>query len=119
MTHDPSVTSQQIGTQSLKPTQNPNMCTFTVKEKTKKYFVLCTNQRDFELVLIRDIASNTFEMSQTFLIRRIHNFLSTDKDKTKGRDTPVGKPFLNHDLDGAPRKHTWLSWRGWNAQLSR
>jgi len=35
-------------------------------------------------------------------------FLSLDKNKTKGRDTPVGKPLLNHDLDGVPRKHMWL-----------
>jgi hypothetical protein len=26
----------------------------------------------------------------------------------KGRDTPVGKPLLNRDLDGVPWKHTWL-----------
>ena len=70
------------------------------------------------LFLIRDIDSNTFEMSESFLIRRIHIFLSMYKDKTKGRDTPVGKPFLNRDVDGAPRKHMWLSWRGCNAQLS-
>ena len=66
------------------------------------------DHEDFELVdqgsidkylglLIRDIDSNTFEMSRPFLICHIHNFLSLDKDKTKGRDTPVGKPFLNRD----------------------
>ena len=27
--------------------------------------------------------------------------------KTKGRATPVGKPLLNRDLDGYPRKHNW------------
>ena len=60
-------------------------------------------------LLIRDIDANTFEMSpQPFLIRRILEFLSLDENKTKGRDTPVGKPLLNHDLDGVPRKHTWL-----------
>jgi hypothetical protein len=43
-------------------------------------------------LLIRDIDANTFEMSpQPFLIRRILEFLSLDENKTKGRDTPVGK----------------------------
>jgi hypothetical protein len=57
---------------------------------------------DFELVdqcnidkylelLIRDIDVNIFKMSQSFL-----------------SDTHVGKPLLNRDLDGVPRKHTWL-----------
>ncbi len=68
-------------------------------------------------LLIKDIDTNTFEMSQPFLIRRIIAFLSLDEDKTKGRDTPVGKPLLNRDLDGVPRKHTWL-YRGGVGMLS-
>jgi len=40
-------------------------------------------------LLIRDIDANSFEMSQPFLICRILEFLSLDKNKTKGRDTPV------------------------------
>jgi len=68
-------------------------------------------------LLIKDIDANTFEMSQPFLIRRIIAFLSLDEDKTKGRDTPVGKPLLNRDLDGVPRKHTWL-YRGGVGMLS-
>jgi hypothetical protein len=59
-------------------------------------------------LLIKDIDADTFKMSQPFLIRRILAFLSLDEDKAKGRDTPVGKPLLNRDLDGVPRKHTWL-----------
>jgi hypothetical protein len=31
-----------------------------------------------------------------------------DEDKTKGRDTQVGKPLLNLDLNGIPCKHPWL-----------
>jgi len=68
-------------------------------------------------LLIRDIDANSFEMSQPFLIRRILEFLSLDENKTKGRDTPVGKPLLNRDLDGVPRKHTWL-YRGGVGMLS-
>ena len=57
-------------------------------------------------LLIRGIDANTFKMSQPFLICRILEFHSLDKNKTKGRYTPVGKPLLNRDLDGVPRKHT-------------
>ena len=56
-------------------------------------------------VKIKDIDQNSFEMSQPFLVCRIINFLSLDENKTRGRDTPVGKPLLNRDLDGAQRKH--------------
>ena len=84
--------------------------------------------KDFELVnqgsidkylglLIRDIDANTFKMSQPFLIHHILDFLSLDENKTKGRDTPVGKPLLNRDLDGVPWKHTWL-YRGGVGMLS-
>ncbi len=59
-------------------------------------------------LLIQDIDSTTFEMSQPFLIRWILAFLSLDEDKTKGHDTPVGKPLLSWDLDGVPCKHPWL-----------
>jgi hypothetical protein len=52
--------------------------------------------------LIRDIDANTFEMSQPFLICHFLEFLSLDKNKTKGRDSHVRKPLLNRDLDGAP-----------------
>jgi len=68
-------------------------------------------------LLIRDIDVNTFEMSQPFLIRRILEFFSLDENKTKGRDTPVGKPILNRDLDGVPQNHTWL-YRGGVGMLS-
>ena len=53
-------------------------------------------------MMIKDIDGDSFEISQPFLIRRIINFLSLDEHKTKSRDTPVGKPLLNRDLDGAP-----------------
>ena len=53
-------------------------------------------QEDFEVtdegsidkylgVMIKDINENSFEMSQPFLIRRIIQFLSLDKNKTRGR----------------------------------
>jgi hypothetical protein len=59
-------------------------------------------------LMIQNIDSNTFKMSQPFLIGRILDFLLLDKNKTKGQDTPVGKPLLNCDLDGIPWKHMWL-----------
>jgi hypothetical protein len=51
------------------------------------------------------------------LIRGILEFLSLDENKTKSRDTPVGKPLLNCDLNGVPRKHPWL-YRGAVGMLS-
>ncbi len=36
-----------------------------------------------------------------------YSWISWTKIRQK-RDTPVGKPILNRDLDGVPRKHTWL-----------
>ncbi len=59
-------------------------------------------------LMIQDIDSNTFKMSQPFLIWRILEFLFLDENKTKSHDTPVGKPLLNRDLNGVPRKHPWL-----------
>jgi hypothetical protein len=59
-------------------------------------------------LLIKDIDSTTLEMSQPFLICQILEFLLLDEDKTKGLDTPVGKPLLNWDLNGIPCKHLWL-----------
>ncbi len=68
-------------------------------------------------LMITDINAGTFEMSQPFLVRRILQFLSLDKNKTKGHNTLVGKPLLNCDLDGVPRKHPWL-YRGAVGMLS-
>jgi hypothetical protein len=53
-------------------------------------------------LLICNIDASTFKMRQPFLIHCILEFLSLDKNKTKGRDTPVRKPLLNRDLDGVP-----------------
>ena len=79
-----------------------------------------TNQGSIDKYLglkITDIDSNTFEMSQLFLVRCILDFLSLDENKTKGCNTPVGKPLLNRDLDRVPRKHPWL-YRGTVGMLS-
>jgi uncharacterized protein YlaI len=57
---------------------------------------------------IRNIDSNSFKMSQPFLIHLILEFLLLDEHKTKGCNAPVGKPLLNCDLDGIPCKHPWL-----------
>jgi hypothetical protein len=59
-------------------------------------------------LMIQDIDSNTFNMSQPFLICHILDFLLLDKNKTKGQDTLVRKPLLYCDLDGIPWKHTWF-----------
>ncbi len=59
-------------------------------------------------LLIQDIDATSFELSQPFLTRWILSLLSLDEHKTKGRETPVGKPLLNRDLGGVPCKHTLL-----------
>jgi hypothetical protein len=59
-------------------------------------------------VKIDNIDKNSFEMSQPFLVQCIIEFLGLQENKNKGRDTPVGKPLLNKDLDGCPCKHIWL-----------
>ena len=54
---------------------------------------------------------NEFEISQPFLIERIVNTLGLkDNDfevESNSRTTPVGKPLLNKDLQGKPRKLSW------------
>ncbi len=50
-------------------------------------------------LLIQDINSAMFEMSQPFLIWCIIDFLSLEEGKTKGKETPVGMPLLNQDLN--------------------
>ncbi len=81
--------------------------------------MLKEGHEDFEVVdqgsidkyldlMIQNIDSNTFKMSQPFLICRILDFLLLDENKTKGQDNPVRKPLLTRDLDGIPWKHTWL-----------
>jgi hypothetical protein len=59
-------------------------------------------------LMVHNIDSNSFKMSQPFLICWILEFLSLDEHKTKRCDTPVVKPLLNCDLDGVPCKHPWL-----------
>jgi len=51
--------------------------------------------------------SSSFELTQPFLIKRITKFLGIDDGKTNEKLTPAGKPLLNKDLDGVPRKYDW------------
>ncbi len=57
---------------------------------------------------IKEITKNKFELSQPFLIEQIVNLLGLGKNEfgvhTKTKITPVGKPLLNKDLEGKPRK---------------
>ncbi len=56
---------------------------------------------------IKQIDANTFELAQPFLIDRIITFLGIADGKTNRKLTPVGKPLLNQDLQGVPRKYDW------------
>jgi hypothetical protein len=58
-------------------------------------------------VNIKQIDANTFELAQPFLIDRIITFLGIADGKTNRKLTPVGKPLLNQDLQGVPRKYDW------------
>jgi hypothetical protein len=58
-------------------------------------------------VNIKQIDANVFELSQPFLIERITTFLGIADGKTNEKFTPVGKPLLNKDLNGVPRKYDW------------
>jgi hypothetical protein len=60
---------------------------------------------------IKQITKNKFESSQPFLIKQIVNLLVLGQNEfnvhTKTKITPVGKPLLNKDLEGKPRKKDW------------
>ena len=60
---------------------------------------------------INQIDDKSFELTQPFLIERIIKFLGLENGKTHEKLTPVGKPLLNKDLDGALRKYDW-NYRG-------
>ena len=58
-------------------------------------------------VNIKQLDDSLFELSQPFLIERITSFLGFADGKTNERLTPVGKPLLNKDTLGTPRKYDW------------
>jgi hypothetical protein len=58
-------------------------------------------------VSILQLDDKSFNLTQPFLIEHITAFfLGIDKGRTNERETPVGKPLLNKDLNGVPRKYT-------------
>ncbi len=58
-------------------------------------------------VNIKQLDATQFELTQPFLIERISIFLGIADGKTNEKLTPVGKPLLNKDLQGFPRKYDW------------
>ncbi len=56
---------------------------------------------------IKQIDANAFELSHPFLIEQFTTFLGIADGKTNEKLTPVGKPLLNKDLQGVPRKFYW------------
>ena len=60
---------------------------------------------------MKEITKKIFELSQPFLIEQIVNLLGLGQNEfdvhTKTKITPVGKPVLNKDLEGKPRKKDW------------
>jgi hypothetical protein len=55
---------------------------------------------------IKQLDSSKFKLTQPILIERVTKFLGIDNGRTNEKLTPVGKPLLNKDLDGVPRKWT-------------
>ena len=56
-------------------------------------------------VKVRDLGNDTFELAQPHLVDRIIEFV--ELRDAKPRETPVGKPLLNKDLNGTPRNYEW------------
>ncbi len=69
---------------------------------------MCYKMRDKYLgVNMKQIDAKAFELLQPFLIKRITTFLGFEDGKTNEKLTPVGKPLLNKELQGVPRKYNW------------
>jgi hypothetical protein len=58
-------------------------------------------------VKIKQLDDSSFELTQPFLIERVTMFLGIDYGRTHEKLAPVGKPLLNKDLNGIPRKYNW------------
>ncbi len=58
-------------------------------------------------VSITQLNDSSFNLKQPFLIKCITACLSIVKGQTNERDTPVGKPLYNKDLNGVPHKYNW------------
>jgi hypothetical protein len=76
-------------------------------------FIL-TDEGDIDKFLgieITQLDDNRFKISQPYLIDRIVSLLELNQDeqgfRTNPKATPVGKPVLNKDLEGKPRKEDW------------
>ena len=58
-------------------------------------------------VEIKQLNATSFSLTQPFPIERILRLLGIEDGKTNDCITPVGKLFLNKDLNGEPRKYNW------------
>jgi hypothetical protein len=93
-------------------TKDINTFVKSMKDGPKGYVL--TDEGDISKFLgieIKEITRNKFKLSQPFLIKQIVNLLGLGQNKfdvqTKTKITPVGKPLLNEDLEGKPRKKDW------------
>ncbi len=86
-----------------------NIFVRSMKDGPKGYVL--TDEGDINKFLgieIKEITTNKFNLSQPLLIKGIVNLLGLLQNEfdvhTNTKITPVGKPFLNKDLEGYPRK---------------
>lgn len=84
----------------------------SMKEGTENFIL--TDEGDIDKFLgieISQLDKNRFKISQPYLIDRIVSLLNLNQDElgfqTNPKATPVGKPVLNKDLEGKPRKEEW------------
>ena len=91
-----------------------NINTFVESMKNGSEGFILTDEGDINKFLgieIKQITKNKFELSQPYLTERIVNLLGLENNEfgidCKAKVTPVGKPLLNKDLAGKPRKLSW------------
>jgi hypothetical protein len=58
-------------------------------------------------VEIKQLDDSSFEFTQPFLIEQVTKFLKIDNGRTNEKDTLVGKPLFNKDLNGIPQNYEW------------
>ena len=85
-----------------------NLLIQSLHEEDENFVLQDEGSKDKYLgVDIKQRDASSFELTQPFLIKRIKKFLGIDNGRTNEKLTPVGKPLLNKDLDGVPRKYDW------------
>ena len=91
-----------------------NIDSFVKSMKNGPEKFILTDEGDIDKFLgieITHLDDKRFKIAQPFLIDRIVSLLNLNQNdfgfETNTKATPVGKPLLNKDLAGKPRKESW------------